>query len=237
MARGRKKKTETTVEPGTIQDLNAVLGSSTGTGKPAQPATGAGLLQVDPYAAANAAQVSGIVPSTVLMDVLASIQGVIPDVINNVSDIVGFMCEIWYPFGTSSVYGKNDNRIRYSAQPQVRKSFIGANLFAQTNIGVFDGSEFAPYLGETPYLMTFNYKIPENSKVKIYYGTSHRWMKVRSHQAQDGSGTYMIIFNMLSPCTSSGEVINDDPLPTEEDPTVMDPVNAEGTVRSGQNLI
>lgn len=216
---------------------SSVDGVSAGTGAPPKPTAGSELLGRDPYEIANGTSISGEVPSTILMDVLASIQSVIPDVINNVSDIVGFMCEIWYPFGTSSVYGKNDNKIRYSTQPQVRKSFIGANLFAQANIGVFDGSEFAPFLGDVPYLMTFNYKIPENSKIKIYYGSSYRWMKVRSHQAQDGANTYMIIFNMLSPCTSSGEIIEDEPLPTEESPLVSDPVNANGTVKSGQNLI
>lgn len=212
-------------------------GTSTGTGSAPVKTSGSDLLGRDPYQIANNTQVDGSIPGTILMDVLASIQSVIPDVINGVSDIVGFMCELYYPFGTSSAYGKNDNKIRYSTQPQVRKSFIGANLFAQANIGVFDGSEFAPFLGDVPYLMTFNYKIPENSKIKIYYGSSYRWMKVRSHQAQDGANTYMIIFNMLSPCTSSGEIIEDEPLPTEESPLVSDPVNANGTVKSGQNLI
>ena len=212
-------------------------GISTGTGSAPKSTAGSDLLGKDPYQSANSNQISGTVPGTILMDVLASIQGVIPDVINSVSDIVGFMCEIWYPFGTSSAYGKHDNKIRYSSHPQVRKCFIGANLFAQANIGVFDGSEFAPFLGEVPYLMTFNYKIPENSKVKIYYGSSYRWMKVRRHEAQDGANTYLIIFNFLSPCTSSGEIINDEPLPTEENSIVLDPINAEGQVHSGQNLI
>lgn len=221
----------------TTAGSSSVDGVATGTGAAPKPTAGSELMKRDPYEIANGTQITGQVPSTILMDVLASIQSVIPDVINNVSDIVGFMCEIWYPFGTSSMYGKNDNKIRYSTLPQVRKSFIGANLFAQANIGVFDGSEFAPFLGEMPYLMTFNYKIPENSKIKIYYGSAYRWMKVRYHQAQDGANTYMIIFNMLSPCTSSGEIIEDDPLPNESSALVNDYRNAEGSVKSGQNLI
>lgn len=216
---------------------SSISGTSSGTGNPPKATAGSELMGLDPYKESNANTASGSVPGTVLMDVLASIQGVIPDVINSVSDIVGFMCEIWYPFGTSSAYGKHDNKIRYSTLPQVRKCFIGANLFAQANIGVFDGSEFAPFLGEEPYLMTFNYRIPENSKIKIYYGSSYRWMKVRRHEGQDGANTYMVVFNFLSPCTSSGEIIHDAPLPTEEDPIVVDPINAEGTVKAGQNLI
>lgn len=212
-------------------------GISTGTGSAPAKTSGSELLSKDPYQTANGAQISGTVPGTILMDVLASIQGVIPDVINGVSDIVGFMCEIYYPFGTSSAYGKNDNRIRYSTQPQVRKCFIGANLFTQANMGVFDGSEFAPYVGEEPYLMTFNYKIPENSKVKIYYGSSCRWMKVRRHEGLDGANTYLMILNFLSPCNSQGIEIHDDPLPTEENAIVADPVNAHGAVKAGQNLI
>lgn len=217
--------------------MSSIGNASSGTGSPPAPTTGSELLKQDPYQVANNANISGPIPGTVLMDVLASIQGIIPDVISSISDIVGFMCEIYYPFGTSSIYGKHDNKIRYSSKPQVRKCFIGANLFAQANIGVFDGSEFSTFLGDVPYLMSFNYKIPENSKVKIYYGSSFRWMKVRYHQAQDGANAPLIIFNMLSPCTSSGEVIDDDPLPTEEDPIVVDPENAEGTVKAGQNLI
>jgi hypothetical protein len=210
-------------------------GNSTGTGSSPETTTGSELMSQDSYETAASTPVSGSVPGTILMDVLASIQSVIPDVVNSVSDIVGFMCEVWYPFGTSSMYGKHDNRIRYSVSPQVRKSFIGANLFVQANIGVFDGSEFAPYVGEQPYLMTFNYKIPENSKIKIYYGTSYRWMKVRRHEGLDGANTYMVIFNFLSPCNSSGEEIYDDPLPTEADPVVIDPINKGA--HCGQNLI
>ena len=212
-------------------------GNSVGTGESPKETAGASYLKQDIYAFSQENKVSGPIPGTILMDVLASIQSVIPDVVNSVSDIVGFMCEIWYPFGTGSAYGKNDNKIRYSSMPQVRKCFIGANLFAQATIGVFDGSEFAPYVGDVPYLMTFNYKIPENSKVKIYYGNSCRWMKCRRHEAIDGANTYLMILNFLSPCTSAGELINDEPLPTQEDAIVIDPINAEGTVQAGQNLI
>lgn len=215
---------------------SSVSGVSNGTGSAPKATAGSELLKQDPYAASQQQSIpSGSVPGTILMDVLANIQGVIPDVVNSVSDIVGFMCEIWYPFGTSSMYGKNDNRIRYSTSPQVRKCFIGANLFTQANIGVFDGSEFAPYVGEEPYLLTFNYKIPENSKVKIYYGGACRWMKVRRHEGMDGANTYLMILNFLSPCNSQGVEIHDDPLPTEESPLVVDPVN-KGS-HTGQNLI
>lgn len=210
-------------------------GTSTGTGSAPAKTAGSELLKRDLYQTANNTQVTGSVPGTIVMDVLASIQSIIPDIVNGISDIVGFMTEIYYPFGTSSMYGKHDNKIRYSTQPQVRKCFIGANLFTQANIGVFDGSEFAPYVGEEPYLMTFNYKIPENSKVKIYYGSSYRWMKVRRHEGMDGANTYLMILNFLSPCNSQGIEIHDDPLPTEESPIVVDPRN-QG-VRCGQNLI
>lgn len=206
-----------------------------GTGSTPNKTAGSELLGQDVYSATAENPVSGTVPGTVIMDVLANIQSVLPDVINSISNVVGFMCELYFPFGTSSAYGKNDNKIRYATYPQIRRCFIGANLFAQANIGVFDGSEFAPYLGEQPYLMTFNFKIPENTKVKIYYGSSCRWMKVRSHQAYDGANTYLMILNMLSPCTSAGEEIHDTPLPTEKDKIVVDPVN-KGT-RAGQNLI
>ena len=214
---------------------SSVSGSSSGSGAPPKATAGSELMKQDPYSLANQSAQTGSIPGTILMDVLASIQSVVPDVVNSVSSIVGFMCEIWYPFGTSSMYGKNDNRIRYSTSPQVRNSFIGANLFTQANIGVFDGSEFAPYVGEEPYLLTFNYKIPENSKVKIYYGTSYRWMKVRRHEGMDGANTYLMILNFLSPCNSEGVEIYDEPLPTEEDPIVIDPIN-KGS-HTGQNLI
>jgi hypothetical protein len=216
---------------------SSISGSGTvGTGTSASVPAGSELLGQDAYAVANENTVdTSSVPSTVIMDVLASIQSVLPDVMNSISDITGYMCRIYYPLGTSSMYGKNDNRIRYTSQPQVQKCFLGANLFAQTNMGVFDGSEFAPYVGEQPYLMTFNYRIPENSKVQIFYGTSYRWMKVRRHEALDGSGSPIMILNMLSPCHSNGELINDDPIPDETNPIVIDPVN-NGS-HCGQNLI
>lgn len=216
---------------------SSINNSSSGSGSAPKDTAGIENLKDDVYKIANENQVSGSVPGTVIMDVLASIQSVIPDVVNSVSNIVGYMTEIWYPFGTSSVYGKNSNKIRYTAQPQVRSSFIGANLFTQANAGVFDGSEFSTFVGEAPYLLTFNYRIPENSKVKIYYGTSCRWMKVRRHEEMAGANGPMMIFNFLSPCTSAGELIEDEPTPDETSDLVVDPINAEGTVKSGQNLI
>lgn len=211
--------------------------SSSATGSAPKETAGTQYLNQDPYQQASENPVSGSVPGTVIMDVLASIQSVIPDVVNSVSNIVGYMTEIWYPFGTGSIYGKHSNKIRYTAQPQVRSSFIGANLFTQANAGVFDGSEFSTFVGEAPYLLTFNYRIPENSKVKIYYGTSCRWMKVRRHEEMAGANGPMMIFNFLSPCTSAGELIEDEPTPDETSDLVVDPINAEGTVKSGQNLI
>lgn len=213
------------------------LNNSGGTGNAPQQTSGSELLKQDFYAKANANPQDSGVSGTVIMDVLASIQSIIPDVVGNISDVVGYMCHIYFPFGTSSLYGKHDNKTRYTSTPQIKKCFIGANLFTQTDIGTFDGSEFSPYLPEEPYLMTFNFKIPENSKVRIFYGNSSRWMKVRHHQATDGANAYLVIFNYLSPCNSSGELINDDPLPDETSDLVVDPVNAEGTVKSGQNLI
>ncbi len=219
------------VDSGTSSNQGTAVGSEP------KLTAGAQHLAKDAYATARENPVGESIPGTVIMDVLASIQSVVPDVMNSVSDVAGYLCRIWYPFGSSSVYGKNSNRIRYSAEPQVQKCFMGANLFVQANMGVFDGSEFAPYIGETPYLMTFNYRIPENSKVQIFYGNSSRWMKVRRHEGIDGANTYLMILNFLSPCNSQGIEIHDDPLPTEESSIVVDPVNAEGTVKAGQNLI
>ena len=65
-----------------------------GTGTNPNLTDGSDYLKQDVYAAANSRKPTGAVPGTVLMDVLASIQSVIPDVINSVSNIVGFMTEI-----------------------------------------------------------------------------------------------------------------------------------------------
>lgn len=222
-----------------VGSIDSGTSSNQGTAVGSEPKLTAGSqnLAKDAYVTAKENPVSGSVPGTVLMDVLASIQSVIPDVMNSISNVVGYVCEIWYPFGSGSVYGKNSNRIRYTAEPQVRNNFIGANLFAQAPAGVFDGSEFSTFLPEQPYLLTFNYRIPENSKVKVYYGTSYRWLKCRRHEELSGANAPMMIFNFLSPCTSSGEVIEDDPILDETSDLVLDPINAEGTVKSGQNLI
>lgn len=215
-------------------------GVSSGTGSDPISAEGTELLKQDSYA--TAAENSETIkttstPGTILMDVIANVQSCLPSVVNNIAEVVGFLCEIYYPFGTSSVYGKHDNKIRYTTYPQVRKCFIGANLFDQAPAGVFDGSEFSTFVGETPYLMTFNYRIPESSKVKIYYGSSSRWMKVRRHEEYPGSGGPLMILCYLSPCTSSGELIEDEPTPDESSTLVVDKANAEGTVKAGQNMI
>lgn len=183
---------------------------------------------------ANTSISSNMTAGTVLEDVVKSIQDVLPNVISNIAGVVGYRCEIWYPFGTSSVYGKNSNKIRYTIEPQAQSNFIGANLFTEAPMGVLDGSEFSTFVGEEPYLMTFGYKIPENSKVLIHYGTSKRWMKVRWHRAVDGSGNYLAIFNILSPLTSNGTEIKDKPAPKKDSTLVKDPKNKK---IAGQNMI
>ena len=69
----------------TTAGSSSVDGVATGTGAAPKPTAGSELMKRDPYEIANGTQITGQVPSTILMDVLASIQSVIPDVINNVS--------------------------------------------------------------------------------------------------------------------------------------------------------
>jgi hypothetical protein len=175
------------------------------------------------------------ISTTVLEEVIQAMQNAVPDVVAGVASVLGHRVEVFYPFGTSSVYGKNDNKTRYTSKPQIKTTYLAGNVFQNAPIGTMDGSEFSSFVPEEPYIMTFKgFRLPENSKVVIHYLNSARTMKVRKHTAIDGESNYMVVFNILSPLTSSGETIEDDPELTMESNLVS---TAENQNIAGQNLI
>lgn len=172
---------------------------------------------------------------TIVENALAALQSITPNIAEVMAKVNGYRVLIWHPFGTNSAHGKYSNAIRYTESPQVKTYLLGGNLFQNAMMGTFDGVEFGTFLSEEPYLLSFGFRIPENSKVCIKYKESSRWMKVRKHTALDGESSYVAVFNVLSPLTSDGIQINDEPEPAEDSILILDPRNARGI--AGQNLI
>lgn len=101
------------------------------------------------------------------------------------SKVVGAKCELFYPRApipddVPQVFKNDSQNWEYSLVPDITKALIVQGLFGDTFRA--SDSSFDNYNADSPYIQTdMDFKIPKNTKVKIYRGENIFIMKVVEH--------------------------------------------------------
>ena len=110
----------------------------------------------------------------------------------------GYRCKIYFPVGSDNVYGVLDKYV-YRKKPDLDKLFICLSAVQETWEGTIDGTQYDPFLGDPPVILTrFEKRLPIMSKVILYYNEGIRIFRVAFHRSLDGAKPYFIR-NMLQP--------------------------------------